>query len=212
MSFSSFNTSEPQGTILQNCSPGTPIGGIDSGNIFRLLKLNTNGTIAMTAPAPITNINAAQNIGPVALPGGPYAANTCLGFFPNIFENTTGNVLEITINPILLGNFTAGNLLNMVFMSSGTNLSAYSAGRTIGSDTFAPTVTESLGLLKFYHNYVFQPFGAAGAGQALPTAAQPSLGTIILDDQAVLQCMVVAGGAVLNNFNAFFIQFSQFSY
>lgn len=208
MSFSNFNNSYPQGSQLQNCSAGSPIGGVDSNNVFRLLKLTATGTL----PTATTDTTAAQALTPAPLAPGAYAASVCLAYFTNIFTNTTGAALQITINPVLLGQFTGGNLLNMVFMKSGSTLSGYAGGRAIGTDNFAPTINQADGALKFYHNYNFQPFGAAGAGQALPLAAQPSLGTIILPAATSLECMVVAGGAVTNGGNAIYLQFSQFSY
>jgi len=81
MSFSNFNNSFPQGSQLQNCSAGTPIGGVDSSNIFRLLKLTAAGGIAQGVPGSTTGttyfgINPVADL--TAVPAGAKVANTIM--------------------------------------------------------------------------------------------------------------------------------------
>jgi hypothetical protein len=54
MSLSNFNTGIPQGTQEQSCTPGSAVGGLDSNNIFRILKVNADGTLPMSSNVPVT--------------------------------------------------------------------------------------------------------------------------------------------------------------
>lgn len=208
MSFSTINQNVPQGAQEQNCTAGVPIGGLDANNIFRILKLDPNGNLIPGT----TNATTAAGAIPFPLPPGAYGANVCLAFFSNLYSNNSGSAQKISLSPLLQGYFTAGNLLNIVLMYSGSSLSNYANTRNIGTDTFAPAITDISGALMFYHNYVFQPFGAAGAGQAIAIAAQPAQQTIVLPASVNLQAMIVAGGAVTNNGNGIYLGFNNFSY
>jgi len=208
MSFSTINQSTPQGSQEQNCTPGMAIGGLDANNIFRILKLDANGNLIPGT----TNAATALGSTPFPLPPGAYAVNTCLAFFNNLYSNTSGSAQLIKISPLLQGYFTAGNNLNIVLMYSGSSLSNYSGTRNIGVDTYTPAITDLPGGLMFYHNYVFQPYGGAGAGQAIAVAAQPAQQTIVLPAATNLQAMIVAGGAVTNNGNGIYLGFNNFTY
>lgn len=208
MSLGNFNMGIPQGTQEQNCTPGTAIGGLDTNNIFRILQVSPTGLL----PQSITNAATALGATPAAVNPGAIAANVVVAFFTNLYSNTTGNTLQIDFSPNFLAQLTTGNLINLIFMYSGSNLSNYSATRNPGFDSFAPTINDVFGGLNFFHNQPFQPFGAAGAGSLVSTAASPLIGkSFILPVNTNLQCMVVAGGAIVNNGNSVYLGFNKFS-
>jgi hypothetical protein len=208
MSLSTFNFSIPQGTQEQDCTSGNAIGGLDSNNIFRLLQVTSNGLL------PNSTTNAATALGATPQPLNPsaYAANVCLCYFTNLYSNTSGRALQIDFSPNLLAEFSAGNLINLVFMYSASNLANYSITRSLGVDTFAPSIADVSGALSFFHNQPFQPFGAPGAGSLVSTAASPIIGrSLVLPSGTNLQCMVIAGGAITNNGNQVYLGFNKFS-
>lgn len=169
MSFSNFNNSFPQGSQLQDCSAGSPIGGVDSNNIFRLLHLTANGNIAVQSAA--TQVNTYYSVlGGVAATSGATglkAAGVILAYQNVVYDLVTG---VYTFRPYFLQDQNTGGAVNQVLVKEFSILDTYINTRIVGSDAFTPSITDfSAGVGAIWHNLVMQDIGTGSTSFALNT-------------------------------------------
>jgi hypothetical protein len=171
MSFSNFNNADPQGTQLQNCSAGSPIGGIDNNNIFRLLKLTASGGIT-TSPAldPTTTPYQVESLAPQGTGIiGAKAASLALANFNILSTAVTAGLYTITPFFAIEGN--TGGSVNLLLVKNSSNLYTYVLTLAYGTDTWQPTLNDLTlgGLAGVWHNLTMSKIGSGAASFALPS-------------------------------------------
>ena len=165
MSFSNFNNSYPQGAQLQNCSAGTPIGGVDGSNIFRLLKLTAAGGIAQGVPGS-TSGTAYFGINPVAdltaaLPGLK-AVNTIMA--RSLVIPTAISAGLYNIKPAFSQEQNPGGAVTIILSRVTSLLDNYASTLVTGNDGFNPTAPQvANGLYGIWHNIAMANFAGAPA-------------------------------------------------
>lgn len=170
MSFSNFNNNIPQGSQLQDCSSGSPIGGIDNNNIFRLLHLTSGGGLTNQSIVPAANTYysvsnpLAGSSGVAGLKGAgiilAYADITPIALSAGVYD----------IRPVFIQDQNSGGAVNIVLVKTSSQLDAYISTRIIGSDAFAPSIADYLsGCAAVWHNLVMQDIGTGSTSFALNT-------------------------------------------
>ena len=192
MSFSNFNNSAPQGSQLQNCSAGSPIGGIDSNNIFRLLKLTASGGITTNIPvAPTTTSYQIKSLVPVPTGAvGIKAANLALGYISVVQNAVTAGLYEVA--PYVNIEANAGGSVSCILVKVGSVLDTYAQTLAYGTDPWAPTLNDTQGgLAGFWHNITLNKIGSGATAFATGTAAQNLQRTLYLEAAAYKIVVVV---------------------
>lgn len=183
MSFSNFNNAYPQGSQLQNCSAGSPIGGIDNNNIFRLLKLTASGGITNSPPLDPTTTpyqiqpQAPQGSGAVGLK----AASLALANFNVLSTAVTAGLY--TIAPYFAIEANTGGTISLLLVKSGSSVDTYANTLTYGTDPWAPTFNDIAngGLAGAWHSLQMNGIGTGAASFALPTNAANITKTLYLE-------------------------------
>jgi hypothetical protein len=173
MSFSNFNNGYPQGSQLQNCSAGSPIGGIDNNNIFRLLKLTASGGITTSLPLdPTTTPYQIQAVAPQGTGAvGVKAASLALANFNILSTAVTAGLYSIA--PYFVIDANTGGAISLLLVKSGSPLDTYANTLAYGTDPWAPTFADVTlgGLACVWHNLQMSKAGAGSPSYALPTNA-----------------------------------------
>jgi hypothetical protein len=165
MSFSNFNNSFPQGSQLQNCSAGSPIGGVDSSNIFRLLKLTAAGGIAQGVPGSTTGttyfgINPVADI--TAAAPGLKAVNTIMA--RSLVIPTAISAGLYNIKPAYSQEQNPGGAVSIILTRLTSVLDNYASTLITGTDAFNPSAAQvANGLFGIWHNVSMQRFAGATA-------------------------------------------------
>ena len=183
MSFSNFNNGYPQGSQLQNCSAGSPIGGIDANNIFRLLKLTASGGVT-TSPAldPTTTPYQIQALAPQGTGAvGLKAASLALANFNVLSTAVTAGLYSIA--PYFAIEANTGGTINLLLVKSGSSVDTYANTLAYGTDPWAPTFNDIAngGLAGAWHGLQMSRIGSGDASFALPTNAANLTKTIYLE-------------------------------
>jgi hypothetical protein len=197
MSFSNFNNADPQGTQLQNCSAGSPIGGIDNNNIFRLLKLTASGGIT-TSPAldPTTTPYQIQSLPPQGTGVvGAKAASLALAKFNILATAVTAGLYTITPYFAIEGN--TGGSVSILLVKIGSSLDTYANTLAYGTDPFAPTFNDVAfgGLAGAWHNLNMSKIGTGAPSYAMPTNASNQTRNFYLE-AATYSLIVVVDTAI----------------
>ena len=183
MSFSNFNNSYPQGSQLQNCSAGSPIGGIDNNNIFRLLKLTASGGITSSPPLdPTTTPYQIQALAPQGTGAvGLKAASLALANFNVLSTAVTAGLY--TIAPYFAIDANTGGSISLLLLKSGSVLDTYANTLAYGTDPWAPVFNDVAagGLAGAWHNLQMNKIGTGAASFALPTNSENLTKTIYLE-------------------------------
>ena len=172
MSFSNINGGQPQGTQLDDCSAGTPVGGLDSTNIFRIIKLTSAGSITTNVPLPIAS--TPYSVDPIAgTPTGAVGikiAGLALSFTA-VLPAISAGLYEIA--PYVNLEANTGGSLSFLLIKSGSSLDIYVNTLAFGVDPFAPTAANvnNGGLACFWHNVSVNKIGTGALAYATGATA-----------------------------------------
>jgi hypothetical protein len=178
MSLGTFNFAIPQGNQEQNCTPGSPVGGLDSNNIFRLLKLSPDGTAMAASRVSPSLYNNSTNVGSAPLTTGIKTANLLLSY--SIVINTSLNGI-FEFRPFVNLFLTGSGTINIFFVTSGSAFDTYLSSLVPGTDLLNPTIANlNSGLVQFFHQGQMATSGSNVANYLNPTAANQLNGKALL--------------------------------
>jgi hypothetical protein len=157
------SNNKPSGSTAVQCDAGIPIMGrtADTG-VYQIIKVNPDGSIASPAAYIPNTTDLALPVANPLNPVGAFAAGIILYYNPS----NVGFVADITVagiyvvRPFFMFQYTVLGAVNFALIQSGTPLDAYAGTRNIGTDSFAPSITDvSQGLGYVWHNIANQQVG-----------------------------------------------------
>jgi hypothetical protein len=161
------SNNKPSGSTAVQCDAGIPIMGrtADTG-VYQIIKVNPDGSIASPAAYIPNTTDLALPVANPLNPVGVFAAGIILYYNPSnvgfVADVQTAGVY--VIRPFFMFQYTVLGAVNFALIQNGTPLDAYVSGRAIGTDSFAPSITDvSQGLAYFWHNVANQQVGGTVA-------------------------------------------------